>query len=296
MTSPRSDTDLGHSVNEQYKVTGPRSDPGHSVSRPYIVTNPRGDPDLEYYLNRLSLDDNVFADTPAGYRKSAPSRFRQTSFSGRDNARTYSPKLSRRTTFGGPEDIGGQWAAPPPVLRRKVLRQESFGSQTDTAGNFQKTSFNGFNTRRKNRLLSQKNSRSSDEDSLPEMSEAPTNMPPVDYHKSLKIESPLTLRRNTKSGLTRSATFDTGPRPSAEERRSWYANKTGVLNKTLPFTGHEHPYSIWMSHLRDERKDSSVEHEDVGSPGEMDINDNSVQCQFILRETKKVHKKISVGE
>ena len=49
-------------------------------------------------------------------------------------------------------------------------------------------------------------------------------------------------------------------------------------------SGHEQPYSIKMSHVRDATRGPD------DGPIDVDANDNSIQCQFVLRPAKKDHK------
>ena len=217
---------------------------------------------LNHTMNRMSIEDDVFDEVP--YQ---PRFIRQASLTSRIHSTppAHNPTVCRRTTIGRMEDLNRR-AGTPPVLRKMISRQESFSSQVIE---------------------------SSDDDSIANVSGYEPSSVHL-YHHMIKIESPRVNRRYKP--LSRSATFDQGSGVSAEKRYEYRRSKASVLNRTVPLTGHEHPYSIWMSHLRDERKNGSMDRDEVVLPMEMDMNDNSVQCQFILRETKKVHKKISIGK
>ncbi len=65
------------------------------------------------------------------------------------------------------------------------------------------------------------------------------------------------------------------------------------LRRWHTLSGHEHPYSIKMSHLRDVKMTSQ---DDAVLPLDIDTNHKALQCQFILRQTKKAPTKISHGQ
>ena len=62
-------------------------------------------------------------------------------------------------------------------------------------------------------------------------------------------------------------------------------------------TGHEHPYAIKMSHVRDASKATG---DDFILPIDVDPSAENVdpqyQCQFFLRNTTKAHNKLSLGK
>ena len=61
------------------------------------------------------------------------------------------------------------------------------------------------------------------------------------------------------------------------------------LERSETFAGHEHPFSIKMSHIRDWRSDEG------GFPMELDQSEGNNQCHFILKDSKKAPEKFSIG-
>ena len=81
---------------------------------------------------------------------------------------------------------------------------------------------------------------------------------------------------------------------SSEEPRSpkdILKSKTASLKRWFSLTGHEQPYSIKMSYVRDALGNS----DDMVQAMDVDENEIASQIQFILRPTKKAPTKVSLG-
>ena len=68
-------------------------------------------------------------------------------------------------------------------------------------------------------------------------------------------------------------------------------SKTDTLKRWFSLTGHEQPYSIKMSYVRDALGNS----DDMMQAMDVDENEVASQIQFILRPTKKAPTKVSLG-
>ncbi|CAH1800088.1 unnamed protein product [Owenia fusiformis] len=76
----------------------------------------------------------------------------------------------------------------------------------------------------------------------------------------------------------------------SEDYQLWVVS--GKEDSPYPLIGHEHPYSIKMSHVRDGNKN-----EEVTSSTDLDSSDKMApQCQFILRKAKKAPMKLSLED
>ena len=78
-----------------------------------------------------------------------------------------------------------------------------------------------------------------------------------------------------------------GPRSPKDIIKS----KTDTLKRWFSLTGHEQPYSIKMSYVRDALGNS----DDMVQAMDVDENEVASQIQFILRPTKKAPTKVSLG-
>ena len=68
-------------------------------------------------------------------------------------------------------------------------------------------------------------------------------------------------------------------------------SKADTLKRWFSLTGHEQPYSIKMSYVRDALGNS----DDMVQAMDLDENEVASQIQFILRPTKKAPTKVSLG-
>lgn len=93
------------------------------------------------------------------------------------------------------------------------------------------------------------------------------------------------MQKNRSPGTESSASEE--PRSPKDIIKS----KADTLKRWFSLTGHEQPYSIKMSYVRDALGNS----DDMVQAMDLDENEVASQIQFILRPTKKAPTKVSLG-
>ena len=108
----------------------------------------------------------------------------------------------------------------------------------------------------------------------------------------IKSEEALQLKRWYSDNIRRDKDSNTNTPPKeSSSPRDIIKNKAATLKRWFSLSGHEQPYSIKMSFVRDALGNT----DDMVTAMDIDENEAASQLQFILRPTKKAPTKVSLG-